>query len=235
MIYNLSAPRFAPETDPGAGGGSGGAPPAEPVPPPPADEPEDRPITLTSAQLRDRLDRSRTSFLRAHGFGSEDELKSLKQREAERQKAEDEARRAAMSREQQLQEDLTRERARAQQAEEETQRVRFERHVAGICAMLGVRHLDYALFEVERAAAALPEGQELDVEAWLKERMESQPAMRAALGLEAPVQTVPAPVTTVPGGAAPVAPRPGSGQPQPDVFGMDASAWQARRDALGIG
>jgi hypothetical protein len=198
------------------------------------DAPEE--IRLTSEQLRDRLERSRTAFLRAHGFKDEDELKALKKREEERSKAEDEARRAALSREQQLQEDLQREKDARLAAERQSQQVQFEREVATVCASLGVRNYDYALFEVGRARAAATPEQPLDIAAWLQAQIEAKPAMRAALGLEAPPQSVTSPVTTTVGGqVTSTAPRvTGPGAPK-TAFDLDQAAWQAKREALGIG
>lgn len=218
--------------------------PEEPTPEPtqsksePESKKEDAPdeIRLTSEQLKDRLERSRTSFLRAHGFASEDDLKALKQRDTERAKAEDDARRAALSREQQLQEDLEKERQARVQAEQRATQVQYEREIATACASLGVRNYDYALFEVGRARAAAPADQPFDAAAWLAAQIEAKPAMRAALGLEPETQTVTAPVTTTVGnGPTPPAPRT-SGPPAPaSAFTMDAETWQAKREALGIG
>jgi hypothetical protein len=237
-ITNLfRGPIRAPEGEPGAGA-SGGEPPAPPVAPtPPAGDGDPPPeeLRLTSEQLRDRLNRSRTAFLRANGLDSEEAFKQLVERDKQRATQEDEARRASLSREQVLQEDLARERAARVELEERAARFGFERHVAGICATLGVRNLDYATFEIERAAAALPEGQELDVEAWLRESMETRPAMRAAFGLDV-ATTVSEPITTTTaGGPRPTPPRAGGAPPSSDVFGMDSAAWQSRKDALGIG
>jgi len=229
---------FSPADEPGGGGAGGGEPPVPPAAPAaPAgggDDPEE--LRLTSEQLRDRLNRSRTSFLRANGLESEEAFKALLERDKQRAAADDEQRRAALSREQVLQEDLAKERAARVDLEERAARYGFERHVAGICATLGVRHLDYATFEIERAAAALPDGQELDVEAWLRDQMETRPAMRAALGLEPATTSVSAPVTTTTAHRdAPPPPRSGGAPPAADVFGMDSANWQARKEALGIG
>jgi len=231
FITNLSrGPLRAPEGEP-TGGGAPADPPAPPAPPAP--EPPTS-ITLTSEQLRDRLDRSKTSFLRAHGFGSEEELKALKQRDADRAATEETNRKATMTREQQLQEELAQERAGRAASDERAQRASFDRHVAGVCATLGVRNLDYATFLVEQAAQATPDGAELDVQVWLQARMESHPATRAALGMDAPVSTVVDPVTTVPGFNPPAPLRPGAPPQTNDAFGMDAATWMARREALGI-
>jgi hypothetical protein len=233
FISNLfRGPLRAPEGEPTGGG----APPdpGPPVAPPVAPPTDPANITLTSEQLRDRLDRSKTSFLRAHGFASEDELKALKLRDVERVAKDEETRKATMTREQQLQEELAQERAGRAASDERAMRATFDRHVAGVCATLGVKNLEYATFLVEQAAQATPEGSELDVQAWLQARLESHPATRAALGMDAPVATVVDPITTVPGFTPPPPPRPGAAPPASDAFGMDAAAWQARRESLGI-
>jgi hypothetical protein len=233
FISNLfRGPLRAPEGEPTGAGTPAVDPPVAPTVEPTAPVGS---ITLTSEQLRDRLDRSRTAFLRANGFASEDELKALRQRDVDRVATEEAARKATMTREQQLQEELAQANARSVASEERAARAHFDRHVAGVCATLGVKNLDYATFLVEQAAQAIPDGQELDVQAWLQSRLESHPATRAALGIDAPVTSVIDPVTTVPVGAPPpTAPRPGNGPAPVDAFGMDAAAWQAKREALGI-
>lgn len=227
---------MAPENEPGGGGG--GPPPVPPVTPPaPPEDPPVPPgtITLTTEQLRDRLDRSRTAFLRANGFGSEAELQALRQRDEAATAAAETARLATLTREQQLQEQLAQANEARVASEASAARATFDRHIAGVCAQLGVRNLDYATFAVEQAANALPEGQELDVQAWLSQSMTTNPAMRAALGIEAPVTPVVTGITTVPPVTPPVPPRPGDPPPAVDAFGMTQAAWDARREALGIG
>jgi len=218
----------------------GAAPPAPPAADPPAAPPADV-ITMPKKALDERLARERRSYLRSLGFESEQQLKDFQEAQKQRQQQEEEARRAQQSREEQLQEDLARERQAAQQAQEQLEMMRFQSHVSGICASVGVRNLDYALHLVTRAAEALPEGDELDVEAFLKERVdpknEAHASTRAALGLEvAPVKS-PAPATTTGAGsgAEPPPPTPGGdGQPA-DVYSMTPEQWNAHKQKLGLG
>ena len=210
-------------------------PPAPTPPTPPAPpEPDPGTINLTSAQLKERLDRSHAARLREAGLGSDAELQELIARDKKRKEDEEAARLASLSREQVLTEQKTKAEAEAAESKALLARATFERHVTGVCARMGVKNTDYAMFDVERAAEALPDGQELDVEGYLKERMEKSPEARAALGM-APDQVVPVPVTTTPGGAPPVPPAPGAPGAPKDAFGMSTAEWQQRQAALGLG
>lgn len=222
-------------------------PPAQPPAPtespatPPAEPPA--PITMTSAQLNERLERERSSFLREQGFESPEQLAEMRTRDTAAQAAAEQARQAQLTNEQRLTEDVATRTAERDAAQAESDRLRFEGHVSGHCAAQGVRNVSYAQFAIERAANALPEGEELDVEAWLTERMNPENAehadMRNALGVpDAPPATTPTPATTTPGGGPPPpAPPPAGGNPPPDgdAFAMSAADWQQRQERLGLG
>lgn len=240
---------MAPDPGDGSGGGSGDPAPGDPPPtgdpaPPPADppptgDPVPGDITMTSGQLSERLERDRAAQLQRMGFESEEQLTAMRERDAAATTAAEEARRSTLSREQTLAEDVLRAEGERDAFETERDDLRFQAHVSGICANVGVRNLDYALHMVEAAANATPEGQELDVEAFLRERVDPEnpqhAANRAALGLEAPVVTTPVPVTNIDGNPPPMPPPAGGGDPKGfDAMDADAAAWQQRKEALGI-
>lgn len=195
---------------------------------------------MTSEQLAERMQRDRRTYLRSLGYESEEELRAAQQRERERQEAEENARREQQTREQNLQEDLERERQRAAAAEAARDRLQFETEVTTLCATVGVRNVDYALHLVDRARQEATEGESVDVEAFLRERIdpenEAHQQTRLALGIEAAPTTTPAPATTTRAGGPTPTPPPagGGGGGEEDAFEMDAQAWQAKKEAMGI-
>jgi len=126
------------------------------------------------------MDRDRLAYLKTLGFESEQELRDFQKAEQERREKEEEERRAQQSREEQLQEDLQKAEREKQEAIDAAEALRWERHVSGICAELGVRNVEYAMFELERAASGMGESDELDVEAWLRERIDPEKAEQHA-------------------------------------------------------
>ncbi len=229
-----SGPAAAPEP--------GVAPAAAPAAPPPvAAPPADPSIHMTSEQLSDRLERDRAAQLQKMGFASEAELTAMRERDQAATDAAETARREQQTREEQLAEDVSTANAARDNALAECDQLRLESHVAGICATVGVRNLDYATHMIERAAEALPDGEELDVEAYLAERVNPENAehaqTRAALGIQAAVGTVPVAVTTTAAadGNDPVPPPAGGGDPRAvDAMSMTPQQWQRHQEALGL-
>ncbi len=219
------------------------APPqAPPAPAPVATPPPDaESISMSSQALKERMERDRSAYLKKLGFDSEEELVAMQRAQQEAAEAEEQARREQQTREQNLQEDLLRREQERDQAIEELHEVRFQNHVTGICARLGVKNVEYATFEIERAAHSLPEGEQLDVEEWLSERLdpeaEQHAGLRNAFGVEAPVTTSPAGATTTSAsaGSEPTPPKAGPAPTSSDAMSMDDSAWAARKASLGIG
>ena len=231
-----AGPAAAPE--PAVAGTPPAAAPEAPEPAAPAADPS---IHMTSEQLSDRLERDRSAQLQRMGFASEAELTEMRDRDKAATDAAETARREQQTREEQLAEDVTTANTARDAAEAERDQLRFESHVAGICATVGVRNLDYATHMIERAAEALPEGEELDVEAYLAERVDPENAehaqTRAALGIQAAVGTVAAPVTTTAAadGSDPTPPPAGGGDPKDvDAMAMTDAQWQRHQEALGM-
>jgi len=197
---------------------------------------------MTSEQLNDRLARDRSAQLQRMGFDSEADLVAMQERDRAATEAAEAARQEQLTNEQRLQEDLVARTAERDQALADGADLRFQGHVAGVCASLGVSNVPYAQYEIARAAEALPDGQDLDVQAWLQERMDPEAAehasLRGALGVaEAPVVPAPAPATTVPvPGVTPPRPPPAGGTAPTgeDVFAMSDADWRAKQEALGI-
>ena len=189
---------------------------------------------MTGEQLNDRLTRDRAAQLQRMGFENEAQLTEMRNRDKAATDAAETARREQQTREEQLAEDVTTAETARDAAVAERDQLRFESHVAGICATVGVRNLDYATHMIERAAEALPEDQELDVEAYLAERVNPENAehaqTRAALGIQGAVVPVAAPVTTTGAadGSEPTPPPAGGGSPVPvDAMDMTSEQFQA--------
>jgi len=90
---------------------------------------------------------------------------------------------------------------------------------------------------VAEAAEALPEGQQLDPHAYLKELVE-KPEYKSAFGIEVPaVAVVPQPVTTSPqpGTPPPAPPQPGTPPATVDVMSMSPQQFREHLSNLGAG
>ncbi|MEE9533813.1 MAG: hypothetical protein V3W06_05305 [Acidimicrobiia bacterium] len=209
------------------------APPAPPAAPPapPAAPAADGPIHMTNDQLNERVSRGRAAMLKKHGFGSEaelkaqqDELKALREAEVTRKQAE-------MTELEKTQTELATLKSQQEAQAEAFAQQQFESTVNGHCAKLGIANTEYAQFDVEQAAGKLSEGEELDVEAHLKKRLEN-PQHKAAFGIVEPApqqveqgaQTTPA----LPNQLLPAQP-PAGGPPaaQKNVMDMDPQEFAA--------
>ncbi len=158
--------------------------------------------------------------------------------EAKKLKDEDEERRRQdLSEQEKLKEDLAKAEAAQLAAEEERDYASFQAHVGKLGAKLGIKNLEYAEHLVSVKADALPEGEQLDAEAYLTELTAEGSEHRAPLGVAAPVVTETTPVTTTtdPNAPPPAAPAPGGGTGDPaDANSLDAEGWAKRKAALGI-
>ena len=207
-------------------------PPATPgVPAEPSD------LTLTSAQLTARLERHYKSQLRKQ-FGTDDPSTITAQLEAAKafEAAESERKRASMSELERVQTELKTERATRAAAEAERDQVRYENHIAGVCAKLGVRNIEYAMHIAGRAAGALPDGEVLDVSEYLTAQI-AAPTNRAALGVDTAPTQVAVGVQTTPADPSQPTPQPppaGPGAPPPvDAMTMTPAMFRAHIAGLG--
>ena len=194
---------------------------------------------MSSTQLADRMAQANRAQLRELGFESVEQLTAMRDRDAAAVTAAEEARRATLSREQTLQEDVTARTAERDTFEAERDDLRFQSHVSTICATMGVKNVGYAQHLIEQQAAGMGENEELDVQAFLAERVDpgngQHAANRAALGLEAPVVTTPVPFTNTGDDPPPTPPPAGGGNPTGfDAMNADPAAWAAKKEQLGI-
>jgi hypothetical protein len=215
--------------------GGGGAPPLAPAPAAPPTAPF---ATFDSqAALDDRLARAGRAALRdATGLESADEVKARLARLKQLEDAETERARAELTATQRLEADLATERARVTAMAAERDQERFRSVVSGACAQLGVKNLKYAQYLVAEAAEALPEGQQLDPDTYLRGLLE-KPEYKTAFGIEAVPAVVPAPVTTSPnpGAPPPAPPAPGNGGGPPDVMAMNPTQFREHLEKYGAG
>lgn len=191
-------------------------------------------LQMTSEQLKERLTRAQMSFMHEQ-FGTKDpaEIKAKLQQLVEMEQAEEKRKREQLTREQQLQADLEAQRAVAAKAQEDRDAMAFETHITRLCAEIGVKNVDYAMWEVARQTEALKAGEQLDAKAHLTKLLESDQS-RAALGAVAPVSVEQVPVNTDPtGGQVPPTELPQVPKGQ-DSFGMNAADWAAKKARLGI-
>lgn len=229
----------APEND-GTEGGAGGAPPAGA---PPAEPPKPFAVFESAEAFNKRINQAtRASMREMFGTDSPDEVRGRLSELDTLKKAEDERKRQEMSELQRVQTDLANEKAARERAEGERNTVRFQAHVSGICAKLGVSNVEYALYLASGAVEKTPEGQQLDVEAHLKGLIDGDPKYKAAFGIAEPtapvVQQQGAPITSTPNpgqGAPPPAPPGGSPTAPFDASKLSNRDFQAHLASLGVG
>jgi hypothetical protein len=192
----------------------------------------------TQEQFDDRMKRATRKELReAFGTDNVDEIRAWKQRADELATQEEERKREAMSEQERLQADLNKSKAELQAIQEERDAIRFEAHVKGICAELGIKNVDYAMYAVNRAADGVADGSQLDAKEHLSELLDAS-SSRAALGVAPKSQVVDDPANTSPegGGGAPPPKPPGSdGNNIVDATKMTREEFQAHLASKGIG
>lgn len=190
--------------------------PGEPAPAPapaPAPEPENK-LTLTSAQLNERLARGRAALLKELGFESEEQAKKMRE-DAEKQ------RQASLTNEQRLQEENARLARELSEAAAARAQAEFDANLVQRCAERRITDVSYARFLVQGVDKSIP------VESVLDEALKDG-RKKIALGVEDPAPTVvPTPFNTTPTNPNLPPPRPAtngtSGPPnamtmKPDEF-----------------
>lgn len=235
---------FAPVVDPLVPGGGSTPPPTNTVPAP-ATPPATPPVPATGgsgepfasfatqAQFEERVSRAARAALRDK-FGLEEaDLTARLARAKELEDAETARKRQELTDQQRVEKDLADEKALRVKAEEAANQLRFEKTVATSSAQLGIKNVKYAQFVVAEAAEALPEGQQLDVDVYLKDLL-GKDEFKSALGVAAPaVETRGTPVNTSPNpGQEPPPPPRGNGAP---VDAMAMTPQQFRNHLAGIG
>lgn len=194
---------------------------------------QDDSISMSSEQLKERMGRAQASYLQEH-FGTRDpaEVKARLEQLEQMNAAEEQRKRDQLSKEEQLQADLAAERQRAQEAQEERDAVAFESHVTRVCAELGVKNVDFAMWEIARKADELADDEQIDAREHLQGLLDDNQS-RAALGVSAAVQTEPTGATTTPAGQEPN-PEQTNTAPDGSAFDMNAGDWAAKKARLGI-
>lgn len=215
---------------------------AEPVPPTPGPTPPNAPapdappdddrIVMTKEALSARLTRATRSAFK-NEFGTEDpaevkaKLEQLSKYEAEKEKE----RLESLSREQQLSEEVAREKAARTAAEKEAATARFEAQTS----RLGIKNHDYAAFKIATAMNAHTGTEKFDERAYLDSLLTNRQE-RAALGIEdGPIPTVPVVPSTSPGnGNAPPPPPAGAPKTPKTAYDMSATEWQEFKAKNGL-
>lgn len=243
MAVENGAP--AQSIDPNVGGsiaGNEGTPPTPPAgtptPPdatPPA--PTEPHISFPDQEkFNERLSRNHASQLKKEfGVDSPEELKT-KLAEFETLKSAQLVRdQAAMTEQEKHQAQVAQLTADKAALQEERDQVRFESHINGVCAELGVTNVDYAMFELTRAANKLPEGEQLDAREHLSSLLKVDTS-RAAFGLPATATQVPVGASTTPTNPGIVPPAPAvPDSAAPDVSKMTRQEFNAHLASKGVG
>lgn len=204
-------------------------------------EPSEETLTLTTSQLKQRMDRAvRAALKRELGVDSLDSIKADIARKAELEKVEEERRQQSLTAQQRLEEQLANERAAREAAEAQAEQARVDLHLSRLFAKHGVKNADYATWRIMDKLNALGDDEELDEEAFLTGLL-AHDHERIALGLEArqaaPAEpqrvAVPA-TTTTPPGTAPKAPTAGVPLPPKSAYDLSPQEWHRRKAELGI-
>lgn len=203
---------------------------AEPAPVPPVTEPAaPQGVTMTNEQLTERMERYAQAQMEKR-FGTRDagQLEQmLADGKAATTKAE-EARRAELSENEQLKEQILAMQGERDAATEAASEAQFERAVAAECAALGIKDTGYAMFRLEQHAGTIGDG-ELDVAEFLKGDIE---ANRGGYKVDAPVEMVDAPAST---GHSQIAPVPDDGPaPAFDATKATPEEYRAHKASMGL-
>lgn len=207
------------------------APPVTPPVTPPVVTPPDPELSFTSRQtFNERLERhARAKMKELFGTDDPEQLKAMKAAKD----AEEERKKADMTAIERANKERDDAKAAAAAADTELQRERWVNQVSRVCSPLGVKNLDYALFELDRARKA---DATIDPEKHLKGLM-ATPAMAAALGIDRDVEITVDPTTTTPRapGTPPPAPKdPGKQPPEAiDTFKLSKEEFARHLEKIG--
>jgi len=206
-------------------------PPAPPPGnPPPPEPPKPFAVFPDQASFQSRLDREARALLKEKYGLNEKELDERLERAKRLEEAEAERLKAQQTTEQRLETEKQEALAAKAKAEAEAAEARRQAEVTGLCARMGLKNVDYAIYEATRAGKS---GAEL--EAHFNEQLKDE-SKKSAFGLAvAPITEVPKGPNTAPiappGGNPPPPPPPGGGAP-PEVDVMKLSPREFQQHLL---
>jgi len=204
---------------PDEGGSTPQTPPVPPVVPPPTPVlPAEDELKFTSETLGKRLERERlkaqSDLLKTLGFETVEAYQEYKKNADALAAAKAEEERLKLSEIERYKADIADRDKKVAEAESarqaavaEAESARVSAHLHRVFASKGITGTDYAMFRLEAELNRLPDGQELDENAFL-DGLLKDPRERVALGL-GDVKTPPITTTTPPGGPPPKAPAAG--------------------------
>lgn len=187
--------------------------------------------------LKTRMERhTRSTLKKEFGVESSDELKLKFAKLAELEAREEEQRKASMTREQQLQEEIEKMKAQMNEAMTLAEKAKFDAHTTRLYSKLGLKNADYATFKL--ASAVREEG--FSDEAYLSALLED-PRERVALGVDEPAAaqpktvTVGATTTSLDNISAPKPPKAGAPETIKSAYDLTPQEWQKRKQLYGLG
>ena len=209
---------------------------------PPAPEPdagtqtEDKePVAVFHSQskLNERLGRHYKSQIKKDfGVESAAEIQERLQAYDALKSAEEERQREAMSEQERLNSDLTAAQEQLQARSQELENLRFETETTKVCSKLGITDVEYAMFQLAKAADASEDDAQLDIEEVLS-GLASDPNMARSLGVAG--EAAPVPANTAPTGVQnDVPPAPNPGNQTVDAMKMSKEEYRALLRQHGI-
>lgn len=223
-------------------------PPVPPIPPltqpAPTDDPKppDEELRFSREAFDKRLERERgkaqADFLKSMGFESMEAYEQWKADRDAEEEAKAQAEREKLSEIERYKADLAEAQKKVDEANaaqkaaaEEAEAARVEAHLHSVFAAKGIKNTDYAFFKIESKLNSLPDGEELDENAFLDELL-ADATEAAALGA-GDFKGKPVPATTTQPKTGP-APKPPGANPNKHASEMDDAEWKAFKKAHGL-
>lgn len=218
----------------GEGDPPGDKPPGTPPKEGKGDEekpPEDEIISLPKSAFTDRVRREANAEIRRqYGVENVTEVKARLDRLKELEAKEEETRKATLTEQQRLQEELGKAQAATATAQAAAEQAALDAHINRLCTEKKIANVDYATFKIAQELEKLGEDGELDEVAFL-DGLLKDPTHRAALGMAEPRKVEVPGDTTGGGSGAPKAPGAGNALPIKSVSDMSADEFRQHRQA----
>lgn len=189
--------------------------------------------------FKTRMERhTRSTLKKEFGVESPDELKLKFSKLAELEAREEEQRKASMTREQQLTEEIETMKKTMSEAMTRAERSEFEARTTKLFSKLGIKQSDYATYRLQSAE----KGEGFNEESYFQALLED-PRERIALGVDDITQAAQAPrqvtmgatTTSLDNLSAPKPARAGAAEPIKSAFDLDDAAYKKRRQQYGLG